>query len=84
MDRFKTLGNRGLHGVRDGLEFLSTAFEMEMVKPDKEIKSKFLTQRKEVFEFEDDKPFKTMTLPSRNSEAAAEIIKSKKLDLTGS
>lgn len=61
-DRFKTLGNRGLHGVRDGLEFLSTAFEMEMVKPNKEIKSKFLTQRKDVFEFEDDKPFRTMTL----------------------
>lgn len=60
MERFKTLGNRGLHGVRDGLEFLDTAFELEMVKPTKETKRKFLTQRKEVFEFDDDKPFRTI------------------------
>ena len=56
---------------------------MEMVKPTKEIKSKFLTQRKDVFEFDDEKPFRTVQHQSRYSDAAADVVKSKKLDLAG-
>jgi hypothetical protein len=63
---------------------LSTAYEMEMVKPTKELKRKFLTQRKDVFEFDDDKQFRTVHHHSRYSDAAAEMAKSKKLDLAGS